>query len=232
VSLDAVAVDRFRRFRDLLLSWNERHNLTAIRDPVAVEQRLMLDALALVPDLDRIIAALPDSDTGSIRLLDIGSGGGFPGLALKIARPQFDVTLVDATAKKVAFLEAAISELDLSGSRATHARAEALGQDPGFRGQFGVATARAVAALPVLLEYCIPLLEVGGAALLPKGLRIEDELCAGRRAAPLLGADIISASMIPPGQTRLVIARKTRPTPSRYPRPIGLPSQEPLGGKE
>jgi 16S rRNA (guanine527-N7)-methyltransferase len=232
VSLDAVAVDRFNRFRGLLLMWNERHNLTAIRDPEGVEQRLILDALALVPDLDRVVSALPESDTRRSRLVDIGSGAGFPGLALKIARPQLDVTLVDATAKKVSFLDAAINELDLSGARAIHARAEALGQDPGFRGQFGVATARAVAALPVLLEYCIPLLEVGGAALLPKGLRIEDELRAGRLAAPLLGAEIVSALVVPPGQTRLVIARKTRPTPSRYPRRIGLPSQEPLGGKE
>jgi 16S rRNA (guanine527-N7)-methyltransferase len=109
------------------------------------------------------------------------------------------------------------------------ARAEDLGQEPAYREQFDIATARAVASLPVLLEYVIPLLGVGGTALLPKGLQIAEELRVGRRAAALLGAEIVSASELPVETTRLVVVRKTAPTPVEYPRRTGIPSREPLG---
>ncbi|HEU0114243.1 MAG TPA: 16S rRNA (guanine(527)-N(7))-methyltransferase RsmG, partial [Thermomicrobiales bacterium] len=213
------------RYRDLLLGWNRRFNLTAVTDPIEVERRLFLDSLRLVPTIDGLTAGQTEP-----RLIDIGSGGGFPGLALKIARPRLDVTLIDATGKKVRFLEEAIAALDLTGAQALQARAEDLGRDERFRGAFDLVTARAVAPLPVLLEYAMPLLRVGGAGLFPKGREIAAELAAGEGAAAILGARIESADLLPGGETRLVETRKRAPTPADYPRRTGLPAQAPLGG--
>jgi 16S rRNA (guanine527-N7)-methyltransferase len=228
VPLDATALARFSLYRDLLLDRNARVNLTAIRDPDEIERRLFLDALAMVPALDRLASQLACPQR-SMSLIDVGTGAGFPGLALKIARPALDVTLVDATAKKVAFLDEVIAALGLPSVRALHGRAETLGHDPAFREQFDIATARAVASLPVLLEYVVPLLRVGGTALLPKGLTIDEELRTGRKAAATLGAHIVSTDPLPVGSTNLVIAHKATRTPAAYPRRIGVPSRAPLG---
>jgi 16S rRNA (guanine527-N7)-methyltransferase len=229
VPLDVVAVARFDRFRELLLERSAQFNLTAIREPEEIERRLFLDALAMVPALDRITATANGKRSARSRLIDIGSGGGFPGLALKIARPELDVTLVDATAKKVTFLTDVIHELGLTNVTAVHGRAEELGQVPQFRGSYDIGTARAVAALPVLLEYVVPLLRVGGIAMLPKGMAIEAELRTGARAAAILGARIVSAEPLRVGETRLVIVEKTAPTRVLYPRRTGIPSRDPLG---
>jgi 16S rRNA (guanine527-N7)-methyltransferase len=229
VVLDDETLARFARYRDLLLSWNDRFNLTAIREPQEIERRLFLDALAMIPTLDRTVAAMAERTEKALRLVDVGSGAGLPGLALKIARQEIDVTLVDATAKKVSFLETVITELELPAIRAVHGRAEDLGQDPVYRGQFDVATARAVAPLPVLLEYVVPLLDVGGTALLPKGLAIEDEIRQGQRAAAKLGARIVATDRLPDTTTRLVVVAKHSSTPAQYPRRTGIPSRTPLG---
>jgi 16S rRNA (guanine527-N7)-methyltransferase len=228
MDLDPETAARFVRYRELLLERNEHVNLTAIRHPDEVERRLFLDALAMLPAIDAFLEGAQLRQQA--RLIDIGSGAGFPGLALKIARPDLDVTLVDATAKKVAFLNEIISDLELDAVRATHGRAEELGQNPRYREQFEIATARAVANLPVLLEFVLPFLDVGGQAFLPKGLSIEDELKAGRRAAKRLGAEIVSAQRAPLTDTRLVIARKTTLTARVYPRRTGIPASSPLGG--
>ena len=238
VTLDATALTRFDAYRDLLLTWNARYNLTAITEPAEIDRRLFLDSLLLLPAVD---AAETDLGTAGSRiartsrtvppisLVDVGSGAGFPGLALKIARPNLDVTLIEATGKKVAFLDACIADLDLTGVRAIHGRAEEIGHDPAYRERFDLATARAVASLPVLLELCMPLLRLGGRALFPKGLDLAEEIALGRRAAPLAGARLIAADILPGGQTTLVVAEKTGPTPARLPRRSGLPSREPLG---
>ncbi|HET7094601.1 MAG TPA: 16S rRNA (guanine(527)-N(7))-methyltransferase RsmG, partial [Thermomicrobiales bacterium] len=225
--LDAAQWERLARYRDLLLAWNGRFNLTAITDPIEVERRLFLDSLRLLPAIDRLTAGQAEP-----RLIDIGSGGGFPGLALKIARPALQVTLVDATGKKVRFLEQAIAALGLTGARALQARAEDLGRDAAFRDAFDLVTARAVAPLPVLLEYATPLLRIGGSGLFPKGRDLAAELAAGEDAARLIGARIESAELLPGGETRLVETRKHAPTPANYPRRTGLPTQAPLGGTD
>ena len=230
VPLDEGAIARFDRYRNLLLEWNARLNLTAMRDADAIDRVLILDALAMIPTLDQFLDRTERAKSG-VSLIDIGSGAGFPGLVLKIARPDLNVTLVDATAKKVAFLTAAIDHLELTEVRALHGRAETLGQDQRYRGRFDLATARAVASLPVLLEYVVPLLRIGGSALMPKGIEIADELRAGRQAAGKLGARIVSADQSALPTTRLVVAEKIAPTPGRYPRRIGVPSQCPLPGE-
>jgi 16S rRNA (guanine527-N7)-methyltransferase len=161
--------------------------------------------------------------------VDVGAGAGFPGLALKIVRPALDVTLIDATAKKVAFVNEVIAALELERVRAMQGRAEVLGQDKRYRSQFEVATARAVASLPVLLEYVVPFLTIGGTALLPKGLEITEELQLGRRAAAILGTEIVSGAALPFTTTRLVVARKIAATAAAYPRRVGIPNRDPLG---
>jgi 16S rRNA (guanine527-N7)-methyltransferase len=163
------------------------------------------------------------------QLVDVGTGAGFPGLALKIARPHLDVTLVDATAKKVAFVNDVIATLGLERVRAVQGRAEELGQVSSFRARFDIATARAVASLPVLLEYVVPFLTIGGTALLPKGLEIAEELRRGRSAAVMLGAEIVSTLALSVPTTRLVVVQKIAPTAATYPRRVGIPSREPLG---
>jgi 16S rRNA (guanine527-N7)-methyltransferase len=229
VSLDDDALKRFARYRELLLERSAQFNLTAIREPAEIEQRLFLDAIAMIPELDRLTGPGGDRAGRWPRLVDVGAGAGFPGLALKIVRPHLDVTLVDATAKKVTFVNEVIIALELTGVRAVQGRAEELGHDSAYRARFDLATARAVASLPVLLEYVVPFLTLGGTALLPKGLEIADELRRGRRAASMLGAEIVSTAALSVGTTRLVVVRKIAPTAAMYPRRVGIPSRDPLG---
>jgi 16S rRNA (guanine527-N7)-methyltransferase len=229
VVLDDARFERFSRFRDLLLDWNQRVNLTAIRDPEGVEIRLFGDSIALIPFIRRI----QDSDgLDETRLIDIGSGAGFPGLALAIADPSLDVTLVEATRKKVDFMRLACDEIGIANARPIHGRAEDLAHDPAHREQYAVVTARAVASLPALIEICVPFLLAGGHAIFPKGQDVEQEVATAATALKMLRASIIErAQLTTPGldSTTLVIARKNAPTPKRYPRQPGLPARRPLG---
>lgn len=223
------AKEQLRTYRDLILHWNQRFNLTAVTDPEAADHRLTGDALRLVPVIDDVLAKRPNA----FRMIDLGTGAGLPGLVLKIARPQLDVTLVDATHKKVRFVQHVIDELGLTGVRTIHGRAEDLGHMIDYRQQFAIGTARAVAALPTLLELLLPLLETDAAFILPKGGDIEDELKQGKRAAHTLGGRIEHAELLPgtPDEpvTRVVRGVKIASTPSRYPRRAGIPNREPLG---
>lgn len=232
--------EQLRRFRELLIRWNQRFNLTAVTDAAGIDERLIGDALRMLPALDDALAAwragrmrggADGADTP--RLIDVGSGAGFPGLVLKIARPELEVVLLEATGKKVGFLEHAIVELGLTGVVAIHGRAEELAHQAHHRARYDIVTARAVAALPVLMELCVPLLAPGGHALFPKGAEIEPELAEGHRAAPLVGARIVGDDPLPTGDggtvTRLVVAVKIGATPDRYPRRSGIPVKAPLG---
>ena len=221
---------RFVAYRDLLLDWNTRVNLTAIKDPVEVERRLFLDALRLLPALDAFLRSLPPTAAPRPpRVIDIGAGAGFPGFPLKIARPDLEFSLVEATGKKASFLTRIVAELGLTDVVVHHARAEDLAHDPGHRAVYHLATARAVASLPALLELCVPFLREGGRALFPKGTDLANELAAGERAAPLVGARIASAELLADSDTRLIVADKIGPTPKRYPRRAGIPARDPLG---
>jgi 16S rRNA (guanine527-N7)-methyltransferase len=227
--LPGEAQEGLRTYRDLILHWNQRFNLTAISTPESVDNRLIADALRLLPLIDRVLANRPDGR----RMIDLGTGAGLPGLVIKIARPELDVTLVDATHKKVRFVQHVIDELGLTGVRTVHGRAEDLGQMIDYRQQFALGTARAVAALPTLLELLLPLLEPGGSFILPKGGDIDDEIRDGKRAANTLGGRIEEADLLPgtgdEPVTRVVTGVKIRSTPERYPRRAGIPNREPLG---
>lgn len=231
-SLAPASLDRLRRFADTLTETNLHLNLSAVRDSEGIRRRLILESLRLLPALDAALADRPDKHE-SARLVDVGTGGGIPGLVLALARPALRVTLLDATAKKLAFLERAAAELDAANVTCVHGRAEELGHDARYRERFDLVTARAVAALPVLLELCLPFARVGGTGLFPKGIALDEELGAARVAAPLLGGRIIEASILPDigseVETRLVVLRKVEHTPRRFPRRTGVPAKQPLG---
>ena len=217
---------QFDAYRTLLLEWNARTNLTAITDPDEIDRRLFFDSMLLLPALDAALQLMPVAPN---RMVDFGSGAGFPGLPLKIMRPDLDITLIEATGKKVAFLDACIAELGLRRITTIHGRAEDFARDPAFREKFDIVTARAVASLPALLELGLPFLHVGGRALFPKGLDIATELAAADAAAPLVGGQIVASRVLPGSQTTLVAVAKVSTTPKKYPRRAGIPAKEPLG---
>ena len=229
VDLDGAQLDRFRSYGETLLDWNARMNLTAITDPARVQTLHFLDALTLVPAIRARQRAVPGAD---LTLLDVGSGAGVPGIPLKIVLPELRVTLLDGTGKRVRFLWHVIEHLGLRGIGAVQGRAEEAAHDPEWRERFDLVTARALARLPTLLEWCLPFARVGGLLLAPKAGDIAAELAVGRRAAALLGGRVRDSHPVPlpdlPNHV-VVLIDKVAPTPPAYPRGRGLPAKEPLG---
>lgn len=220
-ALTAQQLGQFDQYAAELLAWNAHTNLTAITAPEEVYVRHFLDSLALA----RHWGAAPGS------LVDLGTGAGFPGLPLKILRPELDLLLVDSVGKKTAFLSHVVEQLGLSGVRVITGRAEALGRNPREREAHDVVTARAVADLRVLAEYGLPLLRVGGRLLAPKGFAAQEEAQAARGAIRQLGGALIGVEPValPGVQDRaLVIVEKVAPTPKDFPRAVGVPSRKPL----
>lgn len=216
------SIERFLRLRQELLAWNARVNLTAITDPVEVLLKHFLDSLAL----------LEVCGSERVRMLDIGAGAGFPGLPLKLARPQWEIVLLEATGKKVAFQRAVIETLGLAAIEAIHGRAEELARRSAYRSSFDLVTARAVAALPVLLEYAAPFCRPGGRILLPKKGELAEELAQGRQAARALGLVLKADRPVTlPGLDdgrRILIWEQIKPCPPQYPRSGSAIAKKPL----
>ena len=223
LELTARQIRQFSSLSDLLLQWNERLNLTSITDPDAIVIQHFLDSLTLLKVIDADDAP---------RLMDVGAGAGFPGLPLAIALPQTEVTLLESRAKKLKFIEAAGQALELDNIRTVHARAEDAGQSSAHRQGYDVVAARAVAAMPSLLEYLLPLAKVGGRAIAMLGSRAREDVERSRKAMTLLGGELhaIEPIMLPTLEQprHLVVVHKARPTPKRYPRQAGMPTREPL----
>lgn len=215
--------EQLLQYRQELLDWNTRINLTAITDPEEVLLKHFLDSLSLLQVYDK----------PRTRLLDIGSGAGFPGLPLKLARPHWSVVLLEATGKKVTFLKHIIDTLQLADTVAVHGRAEEFAHKPAYRMKFDVVTARAVASISRLLEYAAPFCRVGGQIILLKKGTLEEELAHGKRAAQALGA--VWKADVPvtlPGLTddrRLLIWEQRMPCPSHFPRAGAAMAKKPLG---
>jgi 16S rRNA (guanine527-N7)-methyltransferase len=229
--LTAEQLAKFQRYYELLSEWNNRFNLTAITDFEGVQIKHFLDSLTLAaPQLLGGISL----DFNQFSLIDIGAGAGFPGLPLKIIFPAMRLVMSDSVGKKVTFLENVAKELNLSEVTVLTKRAEELGQDPAFRTKFDIATARAVAHLSVLAEYCLPLCKVGGYFLAPKkGEKLAQEIREGNAAVKKLGGKLLpTPEFALPGDTtvdrRILVIEKIAPTPPGYPRRVGLPSQKPL----
>lgn len=230
VSLSPEQVRQLARYGELLHERNAVTNLTAVRDVEGVEKRLLLESVRLVP----AIRNTPPIDTvGRRTLLDVGTGGGLPGMVLAICFPDITTYLLDATGKKIAFLDDVVADLELPNVHTIHGRAEEIGHQPRYRNAFDLVTARAVSSISALLELGLPMLRTGGTMLLPKGVEIEEELDAGNRAAEMLNGEIISADLLPDVgstiETRLVVVRKKGSTPGKYPRRSGIPARDPLG---
>jgi 16S rRNA (guanine527-N7)-methyltransferase len=223
IAPEETLVASFLRYREELLEWNARFNLTAIKDPTEILLKHFLDSLSLLTVYDQPHA----------RLLDIGSGAGFPGLPLKIIRPGWQVTLLEATGKKTQFLRHIVETLQLSQIEVVHTRAEELAHQQAYRGAFDVVTARAVSALPTLLEYTAPYCTIGGNIILPKKGDLAEEIVQGQRAASLLGvalkADVpITLPGLNDGR-RLLVWEQRKLCPPQYPRNGSAIAKKPLG---
>ncbi len=219
VAFDDRDLDRLALWLQSLLEANRSFNLTSITDPDEAWTRHVFDSLTLLPAL----AELPEGS----EVVDVGSGGGAPGLPLAIVTSTLRFTLLEATGKKAAFLERMTRELELEHVNVVHDRAEAAGAVGGpLRERFAAATARAVGRLNVCAELVLPLLRVGGRALLTKGARAEEELAEAERALDRLGGECVGVMQTPTG--RIVLLEKIRPTPRAYPRRPGEPRRAPL----
>jgi 16S rRNA (guanine527-N7)-methyltransferase len=225
LSLGPDRLGRLERFARFLRDYEEA-NVIGTRE----FRGIILDHI-----LDSLSCFLFEPLGTAHRMVDVGSGGGLPGVPIKIAKPELSTTLVESTAKKARFLHRAVETLALDGVEVTNARAEEVARTEGYRGAYDIATARAVARLPVVAEYCVPLLRVGGHMISMKGRLEDEELSQGEKAAEELGARVSTLIRVPrlpeieKKERCLVILQKVQETPRKYPRNVGVPTKKPLG---
>ena len=214
-------LNQFHEYMNLLLEWNEKINLTAITDPNEVILKHFIDSLT-------INKYIKENST----LADVGTGAGFPGIPLKILRPDLKITLVDSLNKRINFLNEVINKLNLVNIETVHSRIEDFGKDKKYREIFDFVTARAVANLAVLSEYLLPIAKVGGQCVCMKGSSVEEELSNGKNAIKVLGGKIknIDEFVLPDSDMsrNVIIIDKIKNTPNKYPRKAGIPVKEPL----
>ncbi len=221
-----AAVRKLLRYQALLEEWNARMNLTADAAFEAMLDRHLMDSLTPLT-AEGMLAE-------GAAVIDVGSGAGLPGIPLAIVRPDLQFTLLDSLKKRVGFLDAVAGALELANVKTVHARAEDAARDVRYRERYTVALARAVAALPVLMEWLLPFVRVGGKCVCFKGPSVEDELAAGSAAAGMLGggppeAVMVSMPFLPERRHCLVAVEKLCGTPGRYPRKVGTAEKNPLG---
>ena len=214
--LTAEQLEKFETYYAMLIDWNTRVNLTAITEPEDVANKHFIDSLAAAPYLPL-----------GARVVDVGTGAGFPGIPLLIIRPDLKLTLMDSLQKRLVFLEAVLSALDLK-AECVHARAEDMGQNPRYRERFDAALSRAVSALPVLCEITLPLVKVGGVSIAYKADAAEELAQAGNALKQLHATAERVAVPSDYGARELVILTKHAVTPKIYPRKAGTPAKKPL----
>ena len=212
---------QFEDYMKLLLEWNEKINLTAITEEDEIILKHFVDSLTISKYI---------KEGNSI--VDIGTGAGFPGIPLKIARKDLKVTLVDSLNKRILFLNEVIEKLGLVDIETLHFRAEEFGQNKKYRESFDIATSRAVANLSTLVEYLLPLVKVGGICVCMKGSEIKEELENSKKAIEILGGEVeqVEEFYLPGTDIKrsIVIVKKISSTPKKYPRKPGTPAKEPI----
>lgn len=221
ITLSKEQTEKLDSYAQLLVNYNEKVNLTAITDPDGIVMKHFADSLALLAFYDIPQNAL---------VADVGTGAGFPGVALMIARPDLRVRLFDSTKKKLLFIDSVIQELALNGET-VHLRAEEAGHDRRYRAAFDLVTARAVADLRVLAELCVPLVKQGGMFLSMKGDLTDDELTAGKAAIQALGAQVDGKetyNLLSGDKRTLILSKKISQTSTKYPRAFSQISKKPL----
>ena len=222
VRLDAAALERLDIYARMLVDYNGHVNLTAITDPEGIAVKHFADSLSVFAAVE----AAPGA-----RCIDVGTGAGFPGLVLLIARPDLNMTLLDSTGKKLRFVQEVLDAVGLK-AEVVHGRAEELGCRPEYRERFDLVTARAVAALETLCEYCLPLVRLGGSFAAMKGPDAENELRAAKKGMVLLGGGEAGAErfeLSPEAHRVILTIKKISQTPSKYPRPSAQIARRKLG---
>lgn len=216
-------LEQFSNYFQLLVEWNQKMNLTAITDEEGIYLKHFYDSVM-------VLWQWPISE-GS-HLVDVGAGAGFPSIPLKILRPDLQVTIVDSLNKRISFLNHLVERLKLEGVTCVHGRAEDVGQNLQYRGQFDLATARAVAPLNVLAEYCLPLVKKGGYFLALKAAKSDMEIDEAQAAFKVLGAKFIGSKTdilpVEESERTFIKIQKTLDTPKQYPRKAGKPSKDPI----
>lgn len=219
--LSKTQLNQFKMYMNLLLEWNEKINLTAITDENEIILKHFIDSLT-------IVKYLKEND----KVIDIGTGAGFPGIPIKIYYEKLDVTLLDSLNKRVLFLDDVINKLELKNVKTIHSRAEELARDKECRECYNVAVSRAVANLSTLLEYLIPYVKVGGKCICMKGPNISQEIDLAKNALKELGGEIekVENFKLPNSdiERNLIIIEKIKKTNTKYPRKAGIPSKNPL----
>lgn len=220
-TLTKQQIEQFTNYMELLKDWNKKINLTAIEDDREIIIKHFIDSMSILPYVQ-------DKEQ---KLIDVGTGAGFPGIPLKIANKNIEVTLLDSLEKRVKFLNEVINSIKISKIKAVHGRAEDMGISNIHREKYDIAVARAVANLPVLLEYCLPFVKINGVFIAMKGSNTEEfDNCS--KALDILGGKIEKIEKMELPFTNIernvVVVRKFRQTPTKYPRKAGKPVKEPL----
>ena len=211
-------IEKFYKYMNLLIEWNQKINLTAIVEPKEIIQKHFIDSMS-------VLNYIQDKKN----IIDVGTGAGFPGIPIKIANPNINVTLLDSLQKRVNFLSEVVSQLELDKIKAVHSRAEDYAKEN--RESYDVAISRAVANMSTLVEYLLPYVKQDGIVICMKGPNIEDELEKSKKAISILGGKIehIEHLFLDEEMERnLIIIRKIKPTPKQYPRKAGKPAKEPI----
>ena len=214
-------LEKFYRYMNLLIEWNEKINLTAIIEPKEIILKHFIDSLTIIKYIDK-----------NKKIIDVGTGAGFPGIPIKILREDIEVTLLDSLNKRINFLNEVINELKLENINTIHSRIEEYAKNKKYREKFDIATSRAVANLTTLSEYLLPMVKINGIAICMKGSEIEDELLKSKKSINILGGKISNIDSFMLAKTdnkrKIVLIKKIKETPSKYPRKPGMPSKEPL----
>lgn len=219
--LEEKQINQFYVYMKLLLEWNEKINLTAITNPEEIILKHFIDSMTIAKYIDK-----------KLKLIDVGTGAGFPGIPLKIIREDIEITLLDSLNKRVNFLNEVISQLGLTKIQTIHSRVEDFGQDKKYREKFDCATSRAVANLSTLAEYLMPLVKLNGVCISMKGSNIEEEIQESKKAISVLGGKIEKREefQLPKSNMdrNIIIIRKINSTPQKYPRKSGTPAKDPI----